>query len=89
MVHGPAAGPAVFGTLDTDHRTAQRHRLEAVRAHLREQTGVARESYLRATRLTASPPEQHYLHLPSGPIRRSATASGRPLISVILAVQPC
>jgi RNA polymerase sigma factor (sigma-70 family) len=66
MVHGPSAGLALLGTLDGDDRMAQTHRLEAVRAHLLERTGnavAARESYLRAARMTASEPEQRYLTL--------------------------
>jgi predicted DNA-binding transcriptional regulator YafY len=42
------------------------HRLDAVRAHLLERAGdtvAARESYLRAARMTASAPEQRYLAL--------------------------
>jgi RNA polymerase sigma factor (sigma-70 family) len=64
MVHGPQAGLALLGTLDADDRLAHTHRLEAVRAHLLERAGdpqAARESYLRAARMTASLPEQHYL----------------------------
>jgi predicted RNA polymerase sigma factor len=66
MVHGPSAGLALLGTLDTDDRMAHNHRLEAVRAHLLEQAGdtaAARESYLRAAKMTASLPEQRYLEL--------------------------
>jgi RNA polymerase sigma factor (sigma-70 family) len=66
MVHGPRAGLALLGTLEADARMRQTHRLEAVRAHLLERTGdeaAARESYLRAARMTASVPEQHYLTL--------------------------
>jgi RNA polymerase sigma factor (sigma-70 family) len=66
MVHGPKAGLAVLGTLDADDRMAHTHRLEAVRAHLLERAGdpvAARESYLRAARMTASVPEQRYLAL--------------------------
>ncbi len=66
MVHGPRAGLAVLGTLDKDERMAQTHRLEAVRAALLELAGdtdVARESYRRAARMTASVPEQRYLAL--------------------------
>ena len=66
MVHGPKAGLALLGTLDTDDRMAHNHRLEAVRAHLLEQAGntaAARESYLRAATMTASLPEQRYLAL--------------------------
>ena len=66
MVHGPTAGLALLGTLDTDQRMAHTHRLEAVRAHLLEQAGdivAARESYLRAAKMTANLPEQRYLEL--------------------------
>jgi RNA polymerase sigma factor (sigma-70 family) len=65
-VHGPRAGLALLGTLDADERMAHTHRLEAVRAHLLEQAGhtaSARESYLRAAKMTASLPEQRYLEL--------------------------
>ena len=66
MVHGPKAGLALLGTLDSDERMAHTHRLEAVRAHLLERAGDAvgaRQSYLRASRMTASVPEQRYLEL--------------------------
>ena len=66
MVHGPTAGLALLGTLDPADRTAQGHRLDAVRAHLLEQAGdldAARAAYLRAARTTASQPEQRYLQL--------------------------
>jgi len=66
MVHGPRAGLALLGTLDDDERMAHNHRLEAVRGHLLEMAGepvAARESYLRAARMTASLPEQRYLGL--------------------------
>jgi RNA polymerase sigma factor (sigma-70 family) len=68
MVHGPRAGLALIGTLDSDDRMAHTHRLEAVRAHLLEIAGdmvAARESYRRAARMTASVPEQRYLALRS------------------------
>jgi predicted RNA polymerase sigma factor len=45
---------------------AHTHRLESVRAHLLELAGdnvAARETYLRAARMTASLPEQRYLAL--------------------------
>jgi RNA polymerase sigma factor (sigma-70 family) len=66
MVNGPRAGLALLGTLDTDDRMAHSHRLEAVRGHLLElagDAGAARESFLRAARMTASLPEQRYLAL--------------------------
>ncbi|WP_433369798.1 RNA polymerase sigma factor [Actinoplanes sp. CA-142083] len=64
MVHGPTAALAALGTLGRGDRPAHGHRLEAVRAHLLERAGdrdAARESYLRAARMTASLPEQRYL----------------------------
>jgi RNA polymerase sigma factor (sigma-70 family) len=64
MVHGPVAGLALLGTLDADDRLVHTHRLEAVRAHLLEQSGdpqAAREFYLRAAKMTASLLEQRYL----------------------------
>jgi predicted RNA polymerase sigma factor len=66
MVHGPRAGLELVGTLDGDERMTRNHRLDAVRGHLLELAGdaiAARESYLRAARLTASLPEQRYLAL--------------------------
>ena len=60
---------------------AHNHRLEAVRAHLLEQAGdaaAARESYLRAAKMTASLPEQRYLELRAArlhhPVRPAAPA---------------
>jgi RNA polymerase sigma factor (sigma-70 family) len=73
MVSGPRAGLALLGTLDTDDRMAHTHRLEAVRAHLLERAGdvvAARESYLRAARMTASVPEQRYLALRAARLHR-------------------
>jgi RNA polymerase sigma factor (sigma-70 family) len=66
MVHGPRAGLALLGTLDSDERMTHTHRLEAVRGHLLEMAGDpvgARQSYQRAARMTASFPEQRYLAL--------------------------
>jgi RNA polymerase sigma factor (sigma-70 family) len=72
MVHGPRAGLAVLGTLESDDRMAYTHRLEAVRAHLLERAGdtsAAYESYLRAAEMTASLPEQRYLTLRAARLR--------------------
>ena len=66
MVHGPRAGLALIGTLDSDDRMAHNHRLAAVRGHLLELAGdlvAAREAYRQAARMTASLPEQRYLAL--------------------------
>src|SRR5262249_8767118 len=78
MVHGPTAGLALLGTLDTDERMASTHRLEAVRAHLLEQAGdadSARQSYLRAAEMTASLPEQRYLELRAARLHHPARAA--------------
>ena len=78
-VHGPRAGLALLGTLDADARMAHTHRLEAVRAHLLEQAGdtaTARQSYLRAARMTASLPEQRYLTLRAARLHQPRPPAG-------------
>jgi predicted RNA polymerase sigma factor len=75
MVHGPRAGLALLGTLDAAAQMQHTHRLEAVRGHLLEMAGEAlpaRESYLRAARMTASVPEQRYLALKAARLRPTA-----------------
>jgi predicted RNA polymerase sigma factor len=75
MVHSGKAGLALLGTLDADERMAHTHRLEAVRAHLLELAGetvAARDSYLRAARMTASLPEQRYLARRAAHLRPAA-----------------
>jgi hypothetical protein len=57
---------------------AHTHRLEAVRAHLLEQAGdttAARETDLRAARMTASLPEQRCLELRGARLRHPAPAA--------------
>jgi RNA polymerase sigma factor (sigma-70 family) len=76
-VHGPRAGLGLLGTLDADGRMAHTHRLEAVRAHLLEQAGettAARDSYLRAAKMTASLPEQRYLELRAASLHHPTSA---------------
>ncbi|NES26448.1 sigma-70 family RNA polymerase sigma factor [Micromonospora terminaliae] len=66
MVDGPRAGLALLAPLDADERTANHHRLAAVRAHLLELAGdrdEARAAYLAAARATTSLPERHYLEV--------------------------
>lgn len=66
MVHGPRAGLALLGTLETDERMTQYHRLAAARAHLLELAGdlsEARDCYWQAAQMTASVPEHRYLSL--------------------------
>src|SRR4029453_6633270 len=65
MVRGPQAGLDVLRPLDDDKRTAEHHRLHAVRAHLLEMAGdraAARDSYQAAARPTQTPPAQPYPH---------------------------
>ena len=74
-VHGPRAALDLLATLDSDERMTHTHRLEAVRAHLLEQTGdivAARESYLQAAKMTANLPEQRYLELRAARLRQPA-----------------
>jgi predicted RNA polymerase sigma factor len=55
------------------------HRLDAVRAHLLERAGdtvAARESYLRAARMTASGPGQRYLALRAARLRQPGAPGG-------------
>jgi RNA polymerase sigma factor (sigma-70 family) len=78
MVHGPRAGLALLGTLESDDRMTHNHRLYAVRGHLLELAGdveAARESFLRAGRMTASVPERRYLSLQAARLG-SATSPG-------------
>lgn len=81
MVHGPRAGLAELGTLDTDDRMNRSHRLAAVRAHLLELSGesdAAIRAYREAARLCRSIPEQRYLALKAA--RLSATPPAPPLL---------
>lgn len=64
MVHGPRKGLELLGALDSDTRLAERHRLEAVRAHLLEMAGDldgAVKLYRAAAGKTGSLPERDYL----------------------------
>jgi RNA polymerase sigma factor (sigma-70 family) len=63
-IDGPEAGLDLLTELDADTRTADHHRLHAVRAHLLEQAGdlpAALENYRLAARATASLAERRYL----------------------------
>ncbi|HEY1469946.1 MAG TPA: sigma-70 family RNA polymerase sigma factor [Candidatus Acidoferrum sp.] len=64
MVHGPRKGLELLGALDSDTRLAERHRLEAVRAHLLEMAGdhdAAVTHYRIAASRATSMPERNYL----------------------------
>jgi RNA polymerase sigma factor (sigma-70 family) len=66
MVHGPEKGLELLGALDSDPRLAERHRLEAVRAHLLEMAGdheTAIVHYRNAANRATSLPERNYLML--------------------------
>jgi predicted RNA polymerase sigma factor len=65
MVHGPRVGLDLLENVVADQRIAAGHRLHAVRANLLEMAGdrdAARDAYLQAAELTASPPRQRYLN---------------------------
>jgi RNA polymerase sigma factor (sigma-70 family) len=75
MVHGPRAGLALLGTLETDDRMTHTHRLDAVRGHLLELAGdlvAARDAFRRAARRTASVPERRYLALQAARLEPAA-----------------
>lgn len=64
MVHGPRQGLELLSALDSDARLAERHRLEAVRAHLLEMVGdheTAIAHYRIAAGRATSLPERNYL----------------------------
>jgi RNA polymerase sigma factor (sigma-70 family) len=64
MVHGPAAGLDLLGTLESDQRMAEHYRLLATRAHLLARAGdraAAAASYRAAASRTASLPERRHL----------------------------
>ena len=64
MVHGPRKGLELLNALDSDPRLAERHRLEAVRAHLLEMAGdreAAITHYRNAASRATSLPERNYL----------------------------
>jgi predicted RNA polymerase sigma factor len=66
MVHGPRKGLELVGAIESDTRLAERHRLEAVRAHLLEMAGDldgAMRHYRTAAGKTGSLPERDYLLL--------------------------
>ncbi|HEX6356168.1 RNA polymerase sigma factor [Actinophytocola sp.] len=63
-VNGPDAALAVLNQAAADNRLTGHYRVEALRAHLLEESGdreAARDHYQRAARATLSLPERHYL----------------------------
>jgi RNA polymerase sigma factor (sigma-70 family) len=76
MVHGPRVGLELLKNVGADRRIAAGHRLHAVRANLLEMAGdrdAARDAYLRAAELTASPPHQRYLNARAARLADPAT----------------
>jgi predicted RNA polymerase sigma factor len=64
MVHGPKEGLSLLDALQGEPRIAERHRLDAVRAHLLEMAGDAQAAakyYLAAAGKTVNLPERNYL----------------------------
>jgi len=75
MVHGPRKGLELLATLDADARLTERHRLEAVRAHLLEMAGernAAIVHYRMAASRATSIPEQNYLMLQAARLNEAA-----------------
>ena len=73
MVQGPQAGLAQLKALDADPRIAEHHRLAAVRAHLHERAGNARDAialYRLAADRTASTPERNSLLMKAAKLSR-------------------
>lgn len=83
QVHGPEAGLAeLAGT--SGPALEKHHRVDAVRAHLLEQSGDvagAREAYLAAARRTLSLPEQAYLQSRAAKLQPLSRGSGEPATS--------
>jgi len=72
MVDGPREGLELLAALDADPRLAERHRLEAVRAHLLEMAGEHRAAithYRNAASRTTSLPERNYLMMQAARLR--------------------
>jgi RNA polymerase sigma factor (sigma-70 family) len=66
MVHGPRKGLDLLDALHCDPRIADRHRMDAVRAHLLEMAGdaeAAAQYYRSAASKTTNFPERNYLLL--------------------------
>jgi len=81
MVHGPAAGLEVLGTLAADGRMANTHRLDAVRGHLLElagQTPAAVSAYQAAANRTTNTAERNYLLTRAATLRDSDEAASSP-----------
>ncbi|MEJ7649550.1 MAG: DUF6596 domain-containing protein [Nakamurella sp.] len=77
--HGAQAGLAVVAGLVEPPTARLRHRLHAVRAHLREAAGDhdgAIADYRRAASLTASAPEQRHLNAQAVRVEQQAGAAG-------------
>ena len=76
MVRGPREGLNLLDALEGDRRMTERHRLDAVRAHLLEMAGdsqAAAEYYRAAAGKTVNLPERNYLLVQAA---RLTTASG-------------
>lgn len=77
MVHGPKKGLELLQALDSDPRLAERHRLEAVRAHLLEMAGDHEGAilhYRNAANRATSAPERNYLMMQAARLSESRSA---------------
>lgn len=80
MVHGPQKGLELLSSLDSDTRMTERHRLEAVRAHLLEMSGdhqAAIAHYRIAASRATSLPERNYLMLQAARLTDTPASSGQ------------
>jgi len=78
MVHGPKEGLDLLDALKGDSRIAERHRMDAVRAHLLELAGdseAAAKYYRAAAGKTANLPERNYLLIQAARLTTIATIS--------------
>jgi RNA polymerase sigma factor (sigma-70 family) len=74
MIHGPQKGLELLQALDSDPRLAERHRLEAVRAHLLEMAGdheAAILHYRNAANRATSQAERNYLMMQAARLSES------------------
>jgi predicted RNA polymerase sigma factor len=70
-VNGPTAALATLDQAAADERLKNHYRVDALRAHLLEESGdraAARTHYLKAAKSTQSLPERHYLQTRANPL---------------------
>ena len=81
MIEGPTAELNAIDDLSVDPRISTHHRLDAVRAHLRERAGRLKEAvryFRQAAERTASTPERNYLLLHAARLNESVSNADSP-----------